>query len=216
MRINEIETTVEAGMANASHAASSNIRLYRGMKVVPFQEQFVRAVRQDRVLKNSSPHEGRLFDLYCQMLGFPHRKRNTLSTALTVTQAAWYGITVYQIFPYNNASYLFSTKHKDLLDLATEIDSVWSNAWHKGKFSQFDLPIWSHQHDREQKAEIATAISDEMWAQMLTLIKEELTVKAPLSTTNDINQVAHGKGEVLVYVDQYVAKFYDHLKHGTE
>lgn len=92
---------------------------------MPFQKEILRDIRQDRMPKDSSKLYVDLFNLYCEALGYPHRKQNTLSTSVKVSQAAGYGITVYSIFAFNDAQYLFSPIHYDFFDISEKIESAW-------------------------------------------------------------------------------------------
>ena len=189
MKINELETTVEQSLSQVGHAVASKIKLYRGMRVVPFKDEFVKSIRQDRQAQASAPYEVRLFDLYCEVLGAPHRKSNTLSTSVSIHQAADFGITVFQILPFDGSTYLYSTTHRDFLDLTMVL-----------------LKCWNEEHES-----IMEATDDEV--RNFLSNHRHLESIASLVFTKDINETGNAKGEVLVHGSQYVAKFFDHLNN---
>ena len=189
MKITEIETTFDQGTAQASIALASKVKLYRGMRVSPFKDEFVKSIRQDRVPQTSLPYEVRLFDLYCEVLGAPHRKANTLSTSVSVRQASEFGITVYQIFPFNDATYLYSTTHKDFIDLTMVLLKCWN----------------------EENNSIMDATDDDI--RNFITKRRHLESVASLVFTKDINETGNARGEVLVHGSQFAAKFFDHLSN---
>lgn len=199
MLITELNTPfTDIVRENCSNAWNSNISLFRGMRVMPFKNEFIRDIRQDRMPRDSSQLYANLFNWYCEALGYPHRKQNTLSTSVKVQQAAGYGITVYQIFPFDNAQYLFSPIHYDFFDVSERIEAAWltwdgRDVWHGKTMSQVSEDY------------VRAFINDNL---------EQLDAQIKLYCTPDINEVK-SNGEVLVYGTQYAALFRDHLSDWT-
>ncbi len=177
-----------------SLAYDSPISLFRGMRVMPFQREIVRDIRQDRMPKDSSQLYVNLFNFYCEALEYPHRKENTLSTSIDLRQAASYGITIYSIFPFDGAQYLYSPIHRDFFDVSERIEAAWltwegRDVWHGQTMSQ---------------------VSEEYLRKFIDDNLEQLDAQIQLKITKNLDEIKAG-GEVLVYGTKYAGVFYDHL-----
>lgn len=170
---------VESSCSNAFFAQNKGIRLYRGL--YRSSDQFIGTIRQDRRPRNSNYYGVKIFDTFMSVCGWPHRKSNTLSTAMDWTLADMYGES-YQIYPFDGASYLYSSHVRDFIKIPVLIRKYFGIESMADFFETgVDMVSQMEQH------------------------KEELIEETGLQQTSDLSTVDNAEGEILIYGSKYVA-----------
>lgn len=201
MRLNEVESLQDILQQNCSQAINSTVTLYRGLvpKTAKEGEHFIGTVRSDRQPRASTPESAAIFDKLMELNGWDFRKSNTLSVAQQIQIAARYG-SVYQVYPFDGAQYLGSTKYEDFISIPIKI----RNLWHRSYTPPHPPPRDKITADALRKNPINII---EFMEQNL----EEITNAAGLFVSNSLEDMQPAVGEILVLGTKYVAV--DKRKH---
>ncbi len=195
MKLNEVETLKDILDRNCHEAKASTVSVFRGMypKTHDEGESFVGTVRTDRRPRSSVPESVKIFDKLMELNGWGFRKSNTLSVAQQPDIAARYG-SVYQIYPFDGALYLGSTRYEDFISIPMKIRVMWGRSY---------TPL--HPPPRDKIAADAARNNPIDIVGYMEQNLEELTNIAGLFVSNSLEDMQPAVGEILVLGTKYVA-----------
>ncbi len=203
MRAQEFTSLEDLVMQKCSAIMDSGISLYRGRSTYT-NNPFIGSIRADRVTRDSTTFETFIFDSFMEIMNWPFRKANTLSTTVKLAQSLGYsgvrgfGAAIVEVYPYNGAEYLYSHTHKDFLIVPNELMNSYIRTYTNHK----DIDAWRAAYN-DLKANLLSDPID--FLAHLDANKKALLAHSGLNYTTDPHALSNAKGEVLVYGTKYVA-----------
>lgn len=198
MRANEFTSLEDLIIQKCSIIMDSGTKLYRGRSTT-LNKPFIGIIRADRIPRDSVASEAKIFDMFMEVLDWPFRKNNTLSTTNKVNQAISYAKDgdIFEVYPYNDAEYLFSHRNRDLLSIPTTILTEFA----QHETNDTGPTNWAFQQHTRQ-----TVLSDPM--PILNYMRENLDLlisATGITRTSNPSDTQKSRGEVLIYGTKYVA-----------
>lgn len=188
---------------NCTKITNSGVQLFRGADKPP--HDFEGIIRTDRFARDSTSLQVAMFDTIMEANGWPHRKSNTLSTSTNIEQAADFGTSIFQIYPYDDASYVYSTEYGDFLDPIRQVANTFLR---KTNFA-YDLDHWPD-HIGAARIELNRQFEKGDMT-VLNYIRENIKsvndITRFIFTRNPVQMINAAAGEVLVCGSSYVAVF---------
>lgn len=188
MRLFEFDSPRDMIATNCSkiYNARNALTLYRGLTEddeKATKSQFVATIRKDRMPRDSNEFQQEIFDSYMELEGWEFRKANTLSVSNHKHIATAYGGHIFEIYPFDDAVYLYSPEIRDFYDFPQ---------WAEDKLSILELKGF-------------TLSIPEFIQKYLDEIRERFQ----FIRTDNPKDLIHAAGEIVVFGTKYVATKYD-------